>query len=629
MIEINELKTLYIGKQGENEASIAVFDLSSWIEEYGAGTAKLLHKRSKDELPYIAQTTQSGSTLSWIFTKDDTAYSGYGKAQLNYYVDDMLAKTLIFTTKCDKSLTDETETPKEVKSALDLIAGTVDSKLSPSNIIAGDNVTIDVDGNDVTINSTGGGSGTGNYDDLENKPSINSVELSGNKSLADLGIQPSGDYATASEMSAEENARQNADLALQNGKQDTLVSQTNIKSINGQSILGSGDLTVGGGTSFTPDSTLYLENSILGIDFADDTGSGLETGKAVRSNEFNSAMNTISTTFGGFVTQLAGKEDAFIVGKGLRLANGVLSADVRRWLFVSALPTTDIDQEAIYLRKHARYFPQLVDSQGNSLIQKIEGVDQKVAVTEDGKFIRFNTTGNTFYSSLNTIKAFEYDIYITDGTSWTYASSSTTGGDTSWATAMGWDVTETYSNILYSNCDFRYTGAFKHYDPSTNRAKVDGTAENTSTLPPYIFMMWEYNGSSWEELGICDFTELFNKVETEIASKADASTTYTKTEVDTALATKQDKTASVTLTDGSTVALDDNTEYVGTGLTDITFTYPSGDFECYLVLNFASSGTITVTFPTSQYIGSAPTFANSETWEISIKNGVIVAGKVE
>lgn len=33
------------------------------------------------------------------------------------------------------------------------------------------------------------GSGTSNYNDLENKPQIGGVELSGNKSLADLGIK--------------------------------------------------------------------------------------------------------------------------------------------------------------------------------------------------------------------------------------------------------------------------------------------------------------------------------------------------------------------------------------------------------------------------------------------------------
>lgn len=37
--------------------------------------------------------------------------------------------------------------------------------------------------------------GTGDYSDLTNKPSINNVTLSGNKSLNDLGVQPTGDYA--------------------------------------------------------------------------------------------------------------------------------------------------------------------------------------------------------------------------------------------------------------------------------------------------------------------------------------------------------------------------------------------------------------------------------------------------
>lgn len=47
------------------------------------------------------------------------------------------------------------------------------------------------DGNYTTVSS-----GTMDYDELSNKPSINSVELSGNKSLGDLGIQPSGSYLT-------------------------------------------------------------------------------------------------------------------------------------------------------------------------------------------------------------------------------------------------------------------------------------------------------------------------------------------------------------------------------------------------------------------------------------------------
>ena len=88
------------------------------------------------------------------------------------------------------------------------------------------------------------------------------------------------------------------------------------------------------------------------------------------------------------------------------------------------------------------------------------------------------------------------------------------------------------------------------------------------------------------------------------------------------------KPQKVTLTDNSTTAIADNTEYSGSNLTTLTFTYPQGDFECYMLLSFASSGTITVTLPTSQYIGSF-TPANNETWELSIKNGIVVGGKVE
>jgi hypothetical protein len=46
----------------------------------------------------------------------------------------------------------------------------------------------------------GGGGGTTDYNVLNNKPQINSVELSGNKTSSDLGLQPLGNYATKTEL---------------------------------------------------------------------------------------------------------------------------------------------------------------------------------------------------------------------------------------------------------------------------------------------------------------------------------------------------------------------------------------------------------------------------------------------
>ena len=50
-------------------------------------------------------------------------------------------------------------------------------------------------GTTTSFQVTNGESGTTDYSDLENKPKINNVELNGNKSLQDLGVQPRGDYA--------------------------------------------------------------------------------------------------------------------------------------------------------------------------------------------------------------------------------------------------------------------------------------------------------------------------------------------------------------------------------------------------------------------------------------------------
>lgn len=88
-------------------------------------------------------------------------------------------------------------------------------------------------------------------------------------------------------------------------------------------------------------------------------------------------------------------------------------------------------------------------------------------------------------------------------------------------------------------------------------------------------------------------------------------------------------TKSHTHATGSNITLTDNTEYRLTDVTTLTLTYPTSDFECWMRLNFAASGNATVTLPTgTKYIGTTPDFKNGETWEMSIKDGVVIAQKV-
>ena len=71
-------------------------------------------------------------------------------------------------------------------------------------------------------------------------------------------------------------------------------------------------------------------------------------------------------------------------------------------------------------------------------------------------------------------------------------------------------------------------------------------------------------------------------------------------------------------------------EQTYTNVTTLAITSPASvHYELWISLTTASSGTINITFPTgTKCIGDVPTFSNSEQWEISVKDGVVVAGKV-
>lgn len=170
-----------------------------------------------------------------------------------------------------------------------LVSGTNIKTINGNSILGSGNLVIE--------------SGSGDYNDLTNKPSINSVSLVGNKTLDDLDIQSKitavnkipysnisdtpdlTDYAKLDELNTFEytqtiKSQMYSGLVLENAydssefvnlgydgysknninfawgdiatitdvnaKQDTLVSGSNIKTVNGNSLLGSGDIEIAG-----------------------------------------------------------------------------------------------------------------------------------------------------------------------------------------------------------------------------------------------------------------------------------------------------------------------------------------------------------------------------------------------
>lgn len=214
---------------------------------------------------------ESGSNIPFLFINSTTHLSGDFAAVKNaianktpfelYYVDilgysDIAAPEVCFvsgeniqatfhfeSTTANHTVVLTTITPTGVTAATSfhsyqeqLVSGTNIKTINGESILGEGNLDIS------------GGGGTTDYTQLTNKPQINSVELSGNKSLEDLGIptktseltNDSGfltsipdEYVTETEL--------NAGLG---NKQDTLVSGTNIKTVNGESLLGSGNIDI-------------------------------------------------------------------------------------------------------------------------------------------------------------------------------------------------------------------------------------------------------------------------------------------------------------------------------------------------------------------------------------------------
>ena len=116
----------------------------------------------------------------------------------------------------------------------------------------------------------------------------------------------------------------------------------------------------------------------------------------------------------------------------------------------------------------------------------------------------------------------------------------------------------------------------------------------------------------------------------ELLDNTDLSNYYTKPETDDLLSTKADKPQYVMFSDGDTITLADNTTYYANSeISSLTVIYPETNFICSLEFTLVSEGNITIILPESKYIGGTPTFANGETWELNIKNGVVVGGLIE
>ena len=171
---------------------------------------------------------------------------------------------------------------------------------------------------------------SGDYNDLTNKPTIPDVSnLATKAEIADMETRThaAATYATKAEipslegyLTETEASETYATKEQVSGKQDQLVSGTNIKTVNGQSILGNGNIDITGGGTITVDSELSStsENPVQNKVITTALNGKQDAGDYALKSEIPD-ISTLATK-----AELADKQDALTAGAGIKIADNTI-----------------------------------------------------------------------------------------------------------------------------------------------------------------------------------------------------------------------------------------------------------------------------------------------------------------
>lgn len=312
-----DLKKSSIGNDGENLQYNLVF---SFLNGFVDGQARLEYQINGEKYFAILEKHEETYTMpiNSLLTKVGKILMQIVITQGTSEEEVPIFKSNVFYMFCNSSINAQTQEPDGYVEWLD-IANTKLNELDNINIEATKEngvATITItnkDGSKEIVNLYDAEGAITNYEMLDNKPSINGVELVGNKTLEELNIQEKGDYLTGendplfkqsasygitsqdiknwnnksefsgnykdlndkptiptktselindnnyiseipSEYVTESELNEKGYLIEHQSLdhlQEKLVSGSNIKTINGKSILGDGNIVVGGGGDYT------------------------------------------------------------------------------------------------------------------------------------------------------------------------------------------------------------------------------------------------------------------------------------------------------------------------------------------------------------------------------------------
>lgn len=195
--KVDDLKkvAIHIGRAEENEATRVQIDAGSVFAEYPAAVPAM-KVISPAGVTYSREVTRDGDMVVWDVVESDLAAEGYGEMQLTFTENSVKVKSAIAQIRVCRSISGGTTPPDPVQDWLDEAEAALDA--FPTGGTTGQVLAKKSNDDYDTEWVDQGAGGTTDYTDLENKPQIGGVTLTGNVSLHDIGAAAESDIPDVS-----------------------------------------------------------------------------------------------------------------------------------------------------------------------------------------------------------------------------------------------------------------------------------------------------------------------------------------------------------------------------------------------------------------------------------------------
>ena len=190
-----------LGFEGENEYTHVRIDCKKTFDQHPSAVATLAVTDPAGN-QYPAIVTRDGTWVEWTVMDSDLTTRGDGEIQIIFTIDGtVIGMTDTAKTRIKRSIkpTGTTPTPianfiQQAGAILEEVDAAIPTGGTTGQVLAKKS---NADRDTEWVDQTGGG-GTSDYDQLENRPQIAGVTLTGNKSLSDLGIAAESDIPDVS-----------------------------------------------------------------------------------------------------------------------------------------------------------------------------------------------------------------------------------------------------------------------------------------------------------------------------------------------------------------------------------------------------------------------------------------------